>query len=487
MALTIHQKPLYDTLHAGEKIIYTIKDLTAVTSYVKVKYIARVYVAKLTGNLGTTGNLGADSLVAVVKTNPNSAGVGVFDLSPILDNYVSPDFEGGRAAADPAAYPYWSSYKGTPYDTTPHDIHVIDNFCATQNATKYVRVIFNMEYATALANPVIETANYQTAEELLIFNGFLEHHEILKESSGNFGYNLAWNGYMMNGGDKFLTEAPAVQYIREDDYATIAFFNNFKQGAVPGDFKVGVTGNSVEEIQIQYYNNGSPTGSSIDIAISASEGAFTSVAPVEDCFHKITYFGVGTANQDNAGHVTPASWEYYTATAYDNGGVAISQPYYYYKQEDDCKGYETIRLCWVNKFGTWDYYNFTQKSIRTFSRQAVSYQSMDGTWNADKFKLQGYRGGKKIFKSRATELITINTNFITDEEAVWLEGLFVSNNVYILNKNSNDAANQGLVRKYIEPVIVASEEMERRTTANNGKKQYTLTISKSKQRKTHRT
>ena len=81
----------------------------------------------------------------------------------------------------------------------------------------------------------------------------------------------------------------------------------------------------------------------------------------------------------------------------------------------------------------------------------------------------------------------MNTDFISDEEAIWLEELFISNNVFIIKQNSTDFGNQGITRKYIEPVIVASEEMTRKSTANDGKVQYTLVISKSKNRRTQRT
>ena len=155
MALTIHQKPLYDLLPSGEKIIFTLKDLQVVTTYKKVKYIARVYVAKLVSDLGSTANLSSSSLVATLKTNPNSAGVGIFDLSPILDNYVSPDFEGGDGQS--TGTPDESEYKGVEYSSVKHSIHLIDKYCANQNATRYFRVVFNMEYAGAAGGGAFPT------------------------------------------------------------------------------------------------------------------------------------------------------------------------------------------------------------------------------------------------------------------------------------------------------------------------------------------
>ena len=491
MALTIHQQPLYDLLPAGEKIIYTAKDLNAVTDFVKMKYIARVYVAHNESDLGSTSNLGANSLVATLKTNPNSSGVGIFDLSPILDNYVSPDFEGGAPSSTGSASNLQSTYKGTSYDTKSHIIHVIDNFTANQNAVKFVRVIINTEYATNLTEPVIETTNHKTAEVLCIFNGYLDHDDILNEVSGNFGYNLNFHNYIMNDTDgRFLTDAPVKQYIRLEDFATMGFFNNLQAGGFPSDFNTGQDStNSIAKMRIQYYFNNATQGAAIDTPLSGKGalGGQAGIAQQGDSNLKLQYYGVGTANQKNAGHTIPTNWDYYTVQALDGDDNVVSKSYEFHKQEDSCQGFETIRLCWINKYGVWDYYNFTQKSIRTFSKDMVSFQSQEGTWNGDKYKIDGYKGGKKIFKSQATEMITINTDFITDDEAIWLEGLFLSNNVFMLKQNSVDFGNQGILRKHIEPVIMASEELERQTTANNGKKQYTLTLNKSKNRRTQRT
>ena len=83
-------------------------------------------------------------------------------------------------------------------------------------------------------------------------------------------------------------------------------------------------------------------------------------------------------------------------------------------------------------------------------------------------------------------MITLNSNFITEEECQWLEELFISSEVFILKQNSTDYSNQGIIRKYLEPVVMSSSEFIRKTTANDGKKQITIQIQKSKDRKTHR-
>ena len=367
----------------------------------------------------------------------------------------------------------------------------IDDFCCAQNATNYFRVVFNMEFATALQNPLQETSSYKTTEDYMIFNSFLDNEEILMETSGNYGYNLAWNDYIMNDDQaKFLTNAPdEKQYIRDDDFATLAFFTNMSHTSAPDSFQLGsgtAMNYSVEFVEIKYYNS---AGGLMNTHVHNlnGNGGIHGAHPLEWAELKYQYFGVGPANVRGGGILNvPTQWNSFTVQAFDDDNEEISRPYYYYRQEDDCKGYETIRLTWLNKFGSWDYYNFTQKNIRTFKKEAVSFQSQDGTWNQEKFKITGYDGGRTVFKNKATELITLNTNFLTDEEAIWLEELFVSNNVFILNKKTTDASNQGLIRKFLEPVMVTTAELKRQTTANDGKKQYTLTISKSKNRRTQR-
>ena len=483
MALTIEQKPLYDVLPSGESILFTVKDLSAL-SYKKVKYIARVYAAKKTSDLGTASTLDAASLISTTKVNPNSSGVGIFDLSPILDNFVSPDYLGGHVLSD--VFSHESQYITVPYDVSPHTIHQIDKYSSNRNTTIFFRVLFNMEWASNATESAVETASYLTSETHLLFNGFLNENDILKEDNGNYGYNLSYHDLIMNDGNaKFLTNAPLKQYLRKNDFHTMAFFTNMGLGATPSDFTVGTgsaTQMTVRKLTYTYYYNGASV-STFDININGANGGKFGL--VTDSNTKLHYAGVGSGNHDGWTSL-PTNWDYYTVVAKDNSGAEISQTYSFYQQTEDCKGYELIRLGWLNQWGAWDYYNFTKKSIRTISKDTVQYQQHKGTWNEPKFIINGYQGGSRTFKSKATEAITVNTDFITEEEGIWLEELFLSNDVFMLNKRTTDYANEGYTRKYIEPVLITSSDHIRKTTANDKLIQYTFELEKSKQRKTHR-
>ena len=477
MAISIQQKPKYRLVPAGSNIMFTISDGTTTDSKFKIKFIAEVFVHNRTSGLTSTANR-----IAVLKVSPNAVGSGIFDLSPILQNYVSPDYEGGVVHNSNANN--HSQYNGVDYSTTtPHTIHQVDDFSTNRNSCRFFRVRFNVEAASSATGDI--TNQYATGtltDVFLMYNGILYDTDILNlDSNGRFGYHLGHAGFVMNtSGDSFLTNAPKTQYIRLNDYSTLAFFSQYNY-----DFRVGnsgITYPSVRYIKIQFYYNGSTTGSLITNTIQASTGGHSGY--MNDSNVKLQFAGIGTGNLVGAGNTLPTNWDYYTVLACDYGDNSISDTYYFYKQDEDCKGYETLRLTWLNKFGVWDYYNFTKKSVRTFNTKRKTFTQITGTWNETKFRLNGHQGGKKSYNNSVSEKMRLNTDYITEAEAVWLEELFISNDVYILEQRSTDSATQGYMRKYIKPAIITNSTHTRKTKANDRLIQYTFEVETTKTKKT---
>jgi len=480
MSLVIEQKPRYRLIPAGSNIIYTLYDATTINptnNKFKIKYKAEVYVSNKTSNIVSSANR-----VGVFKVSPNGEGYGIFDLSPVLQNYVSPEYTGG--VVHNVNDIYKSKYNGVQFsENTPHTIHQIDDFSTNRNCVRFVAVRFNIEAADSATGSVTEQYTSNTiADTVLIYNGVLYDTDILNlsSSSGNFGFNLDQAGFIMNSNtDKFLTNAPTTQYIRENDYLTLSYFSQYNF-----DFLVGgasTTHPSVKTIQIQFYYNGSTTGSLITKTIQASAGGHAGY--MNDSNTKLQFAGVGTGNLVGAGETIPTNWDYYTVKALDDNSNVISGTYNFYKQTEDCKEYETIRLTWLNKFGVWDYYNFTKKSVRTFNTQRMSYTQITGTWNTSRFRPDGHTGGTKYFGNNVKESITLNTDYITENEAIWLEELFISNDVYILEQRSTDDADQGYMRKYIKPTTIIDKKHTRKTKANDKLIQYTFKIEVDKTKK----
>ena len=151
------------------------------------------------------------------------------------------------------------------------------------------------------------------------------------------------------------------------------------------------------------------------------------------------------------------------------------------------KGYEPIRLTWLNRWGGWDYYTFNMKSTRTINSKRIPYNQMAGTWNKKTFQPAGYKGGKKNFRVNSTEKIKINTDFVTEAEGVWFQQLINSPEVYILKgyeEENTVASTYAITNKYIEPVTLTTSSYITKTIANDKLMQYTFEIEKSKMKRT---
>ena len=473
MAILIDQKPLYKTLPVGQDIVFSVSDSTIVANNYNVKFVANVYVG------GSNANLNNTNPVAVLKTTPNNAGVGIFSLQPVLESFVKPDNNG-------TDFGNTSTYKQVSYsDTTPHPIHLIDKFATSDNATRYFIVKFFLEYSPTIDGVVtIDQSNSVLSENYLFYNGYLNFDDILVQSGNNYGYQLSQFNYVMNSSnDKFLSNAPTTQYARLTDYGTLPFFNFLSTGDY--SFQVGddtAIDKKVYYFKIILYNSSNTQLAVINTFVNWTAGAFTNANNLSRT--RINYLGAFPANLDGWSSdwdTHKANVSYYTIQAFDDKNIEISQLYRINIITDSCKGFEGIRLTWLNPHGVWDYYTFTKKSVRSLQTNRTSYTQLGGTWNESTYKINGFSGGKKNFRVNSKELITVNTDYLLDADAVWFEDLINSPEVYILNGYSSDA--NGMVNKYVEPVIVSTSSYIRKTKANDKLIQYTFELEKSKNKR----
>ena len=119
------------------------------------------------------------------------------------------------------------------------------------------------------------------------------------------------------------------------------------------------------------------------------------------------------------------------------------------------------------------------KSSKTTSTKGTTYRQLEGTWNSDIYRLDGFKGGKKAFRVNATEKITMNTDFVSESESEWFEELINSPEVYILDGFQTDIANPSL-NNYSTPVRLTTKSYTKKTVANDKLMQYTFEVEKTK-------
>ena len=462
MAVSIDQQPLYSVLPIGQQIMFSVSEPTIVANKFKVKFIAQVHVSNSSIDPNTSIPIGT------FKTTPNNAGVGIFDFRPVIETFVKPDHEPYLGSPLSAV----AEYKGTPAATKTFPIHLVDKFSLNNNTIKFFAVRFYIEYADSATESVIDftTLDPTDSEQWIMFNGVLQYDDDLDVFQDDYGYDMSH--YYLNGPSRsFLTDAPIVQYARLEDYGTLSFLNNMQ-----GGFYL------LENIVISYIYPGGALTDTINWSSVNGGNLYQGSSST-----RFAYFGAYPGNLQNwsanFANAVSLGMTHYNVTAIGNVMDSYSQTYTINILCPEIKGYEGIRLTWLNKWGGWDYYTFNMKSTRSVATNRTSYTQLGGTWNESTFKLSGYKGGKKNFRVNSTEKIKINTDFVTEEEGVWFEQLINSNEVYVLEGFKTDAAFSSL-NTYVQPTTVTSSSYIRKTIANDRLMQYTFEIEKSKMKRT---
>ena len=461
MALSIEQNPLYTLNPVGQEVIFTVLDAATVGAYFNVKYVAEVHISTVDIDLNTSVAIGT------FKTTPNNTGAGMYDFRPILESFVSPD---NLAALG-------SEYKGAATTAIKtHPLHLVDKYSLNDNVVRYLKIRFTIEGSTTATNTVNVIDTVDSVQYTLI-NGYLKYTDLLKTFLGDFGYDTQifnLNEFVSPGDivGEYLTNAPLTQYANDTDYGTISFIST----------EVGTDG-ILATMKVKYYDSsGTEIGTEDDIPNTDANGGFTTFTTATE--KQLIHFGCFPANLRNwdaniVSALALGTLDYYEVYAENSAGNRITEILRIDLLCPTLKGYEPIRLAWLNQWGVYDYYTFTQKSIRSTSTQGSTYNQLEGTWNEGKYRIDSYKGGKKAFRVNATERITMNTDFVTEADSVVFEELINSPEVYMLKGYQTDITDSAL-NQYVIPVRLTTSSFTKKTIANDKLMQYTFEVEKSK-------
>lgn len=467
MATSIRQRPLFSgsdiPVPVGHDIIFALTNDNVIQNQVEVKFVARVHISSgQPPNMSTT-----DDLVGTFRTVPNNKGIAIFNFRDIIESFVSADHTTAfRALVKGEA--------DTNKDGDTYPIHMIDKWSRNRNLARYFSVEFCVEYLDTTTGIIIEQ-DFRNSANHIIFNGYVlndAYYQIGGPYGNSFGFrmNQAPNNYVLGSGvdSKFLTNMLVTQYVNKDDYGTLTLFR----------------GTDINTISIRYkrYSAGFTT---ISFGTSSANGLGTQGTNIQ---RQMAYLGVGPANirqHDSTfgTHLDNDDVEYYEVHARDASNNQISQKITYYINCPTLKGYEPIRLCWLNQWGGWDYYTFTLKSSKTFSTSGSTYNQLGGSWDGEAYKLNSYKGGKKTFRVNTVEKITMNTDYITEKEGKVFEFLINSPEVMLLSGYKEETSSEfarNANNEYVRPVRLSTKSITRKTVANDKLIQFTFEIELTK-------
>jgi len=457
----IEQQPLFDTLPVGQDVIFTVSNVSVITNpaFSRFKFQAEVHISN---NEPPNTAVNTD-VVGIFKTIPNNAGVGMFDFRAIIENFVKAD----NLAREGSAY---KEVVNTANSTVP--MHLIDKYSGNLNTMRYLVIQFKTEYFDG-TNIVTESAANSGTFKLM--NGYLKYTDGLTLIGNNFGYNLEnFEFNVINKTDKkFLTNAPNIQYANKDDYGTMGLLMSNP---------LGVSANGSESIKFSYYDDNDVFIGGDTVEHNIANGGF--IYPNSTIQAQTLFAGVFPANLRNWSsvfNIKLPTMAYYIFAVVNSSITGMSSEYRININCPTLKGFEPIRLCWLNQWGAWDYYTFTMKSSKMISTKGSTYEQLEGSWNDSTYKIDSFRGGKKAFRVNATEKITMNTDFISEAESTWFEELINSPEVYILDGFTDETSTPDTaLNKYVTPVRLITSSYTKKTVANDKLMQYTFEVEKSK-------
>ena len=477
MAYSIEQQP-NKFVACNSPLVYVVKESDgAITGAAKFRYIVQVQISM--------SNTGALATIGKLKLHKNKAGVGIVDVSKIVRTYLETQQVDGNSSTN-SIHSLGIGETAKPFsinDSQAVAIRILGGYekATSQTAAPVEELAPSGTYTTNVAVGIPATTPYtKTATNV----GGLD-------DGTNFPLNLYKNDDTQEDFYKFLTNAPNIQFVRGSstsgdnvDEGTICF----KQGDSASSSIIAV-GDKIEHIAIQYFNSAgtliagtSGSATAHFFANNTTNGGATA-AQSTSVDKAILYFGCGTKNLQTQSLSTLArpsnfsNWAYYRIFGCTSADIddRCTKYYNFYRygsgatvddRHQSCTRYDNVRLAWRNRLGSWDYMNFRGKSIESVDITSEEMESVPGSWDSALYSYDNWERGKETLFTEAKRKLTINSDYLNEDEAVWLEELFTSTDIQIIDDNS-----------VIYPVVITSKNYIKKTSVNDKIKiQYTINL-----------
>ena len=378
MAITIQQNPI-----GGQYITMAHNPVEYVVSSTNTAQPNFKYIADLSWTSGTTS-------VRYIQGADPTNGRCRFDLSSVLRNVVTYD---------------------PPIDAT-------NDFYDCTNSYSTLTVKFGEQYG-----PTSAITNYTNLQSdgMYIWNACLSIDRWWNNVKPTLAYSISDNT------KKFLTDYPfRVQgngiKICYNDYHYLYFLQN------------GINDN-VYQVKIELYKSGSVWNT-----------IYWECPSTINKTKNVVRIGVGPQNLQNSGSelnyfssqspCIDEDVEYYSVVLLDDKANELTESLFF-SINCECTWETPYRLCFLNKLGGYDFFNFNWNSKKSSSYEKSYFKRKAWTWNAgNEYAYNPYNRGKVQYSTIATDRLQLTSGWITEEESTWLEELISSPDVYIIDNTT---------------------------------------------------
>ena len=153
------------------------------------------------------------------------------------------------------------------------------------------------------------------------------------------------------------------------------------------------------------------------------------------------------------------NWRAIRVQAFDASNAARSVAYFLFNTDTngpkDCIQ-DNVRLAWKGSGGGWEYFNFIKKSEKSYNIERKQVRKVLGTYGST-YVMTGQEAGLQETETIVDQIITANSDWIREETFTYLRGLFVSNQVHLIEE----------VTGRLIPVVVEDSNFTEKQTRDN--------------------
>ena len=289
-------------------------------------------------------------------------------------------------------------------DYVTHDWNYNDtNASGCANSFYEYKVDFGYEYSTGTTSPIVQTTGVTSVTGTTVWNGYLNPIDWVSYAQGD---------YLMASGStaQFLTNNNAKR-IHRDQKDWIYLLND----------------GTIDHLSVSF----SPSGS-LNIPCPTS---------------KVVRIPIGS----NISGGIPTGTTSYTITAENSSNNAIGSTFSI-TIDNRCSKFDTTDLFFLNRLGGVESMRFNMVRRDAIDILRKSYKSNPYSLNSGVYSYGIDAHSKSDYYTEANERITLNTDLLTEAEAIWLKELVMSPRVWMYDgvlKAVNITSTQYEERKHI--------------------------------------
>ena len=288
---------------------------------------------------------------------------------------------------------------------------------------------------------------------------------------------------------RFLTEAPRIQTVGENENYILYYLGGQTgdRQVIEADFAVftfyDINNTRLYTFEQDLYND-YPTGYTSNLNVRKvpcgpkeitelyNENVFgnSGLAQGQIVYYTVQLFGAYsyvTGRHEAFGGLVPVSEIFYFYTCFERESIKR------------CCGPESTRLSFLNPRGGYDYYTFTafRNDTKKIDRKTYDNRHYSPSLNGPD---HDFGRSSRVFNQEVTEEIVLETDYINVEKGEWLQGLFLSPQVYEVRETFiSPLDSQEKLYLDLRPVEVISTDVETITKKHKKLNKYRITLKKS--------